>query len=249
MNKLQIFVIVLTVPAIALNLQRKHAKSLSQHEKTKVPAPSPPTLPPACPDKTVPPVGEYVVYEGGVDAACADAEPGHKVSDSCCTAPGGFNAMKRSFPEMYRDANNGSFPELFPGVYIEIQCNSDNTFTKGDNCSSKSGSSCDLEFVMGVGCYKIPDVTGQTWFAKSEGCECQAPAPSPPALPTKESCNREWCDTRDAPWEKKCAWESLCKGCSECATTCPQWCTDHTLEWEVKLNWEACKHCGKTGKP
>merc|ERR550532_717777 len=149
----------------------------------QAPAPTPPTLPPACADKTKPPLGEYVVYESTVDAVCSDAGVGEKVPDSCCTAPGGFNAMNRSFPEMYRDAGDGICPELFPGIHIEIQCNSDNTFTKGDNCTSTCGSSCDELFVMDVGCYRIPDTPGQTWFAKSEGCECQAPAPTPPTLP------------------------------------------------------------------
>jgi hypothetical protein len=63
------------------------------------------------------------------------------------------------------------------------------------------------------------------------------------AVEAHSICNREWCDSHAAAWEKKCTWETTCKDCSECASTCPQWCTDHTLGWELKLTWEGCKPC------
>merc|ERR1719476_803796 len=148
----------------------------------------PPIPVPACSDTTVPPQAEYVTFDlssSTVDPACSGAKPGDKVADSCCSAPGGYNSLQKSFADIYESSNDSACPMIIPpptNMYIRMQCNSDNSITYGEGCDAGDSTCTSCKAVMtfgGAGCYRVNDLPGMNWFVKAAGCECQPPIPVP----------------------------------------------------------------------
>jgi len=79
-------------------------------------------------------------------------------------------------------------------------------------------------------CYSLLLIT----FSLLTRGQCFSEAPSiAPSLAACEDVSplcESWCATHPSPWPTKCAWESSCGACPDCAT-CKPWCDSHPSPW------------------
>eukprot|EP00931_Biecheleriopsis_adriatica_P072646 TRINITY_DN4707_c0_g1_i2.p1 TRINITY_DN4707_c0_g1~~TRINITY_DN4707_c0_g1_i2.p1 ORF type:complete len:367 (-),score=72.98 TRINITY_DN4707_c0_g1_i2:117-1217(-) len=134
------------------------------------PEPAPP-----CADKGASPSGEWYVYNLSVMAPpdqCTGYAFGAEVPAECCTSSGGFNMIGETWEQLYTGQQETTCPSLWGGAFNAfMQCNSDNTVTYGEHCTSNC-SPCETVMTVGPGCFKANDLEGTLWFVKSQGCMC-----------------------------------------------------------------------------
>lgn len=138
---------------------------------------------PACTDKTIVPMGSWVLWNS---TDLADVEPaeckaitkvGVRAPDACCPdAKLGWAGI--SFEGIVRNNNNGTcavVPE-FGNKPWYARCMADGMLEYGercvDGCGGAGGSGCNTSEDVGKGCYLMNSLQETHIFIKSEGCGC-----------------------------------------------------------------------------